>query len=683
MAGQGSRLAAGLLPCVLFISACGTHPKSDAGAAYADPATCAACHAGIAKSYAQTGMGRSFYRPTLASVTPNATYDHKPSGRYYGFTTHDNRFFQTRREVGYQNKPDNLLERPIDYVVGSGNHARTYLYKGSDGQLYEMPVSWYSEKGGSLAMSPGYDNPHPEDFRRPVPDDCLFCHNGYPRGNAVAEGIDCQRCHGPGQAHVDSAGKSRLIDPVKLDRDRQMDVCMQCHLETTSLRLPNAIRRFDRPAFSFRPGERLTDYEFFFDHAPNTGYDDRFEVAHHAYRLRKSACFLKSNMTCTTCHDPHQVQTVDHFVAVCRTCHANPHSTANCLDCHMWKRRSEDAVHTVMTDHFIQRRKPARDFLAGRDETSPVYKGEVIPYYGASEVYTALAQVEHESNLEAGIPLLERVIAKEKSVAPDVYVELGEAYSKAGRPDLAIQSFQKGGNTRELAAAYAQAGDYAKTVAIGRPAGAIARTNLGNAYLHLGNADRAIELLDADTPEAQNLLGLAWLAKQNEVAAERAFRYALALQPDMAEAYENLANLLAGRHDYAQAEWCFRKAILSDPAYAGAHHSYGLLLVLTKSYDLALTEFHEAVKLDPASPRNHLDYGDALLARKRTVDAQAEYTRAVQLAREPAPEFYEACLSLGGLLKSTGRASEAQSQLQKAARSSDPEIRQSALKLLQ
>jgi len=30
----------------------------------------------------------------------------------------------------------------------------------------------------------------------------------------------------------------------------------------------------------------------------------------------------------------------------------------------MPKRRAEDAVHTVMTDHFIQRQKPSRDLLA-------------------------------------------------------------------------------------------------------------------------------------------------------------------------------------------------------------------------------------------------------------------------------------------------------------------------------
>jgi len=39
-----------------------------------------------------------------------------------------------------------------------------------------------------------------------------------------------------------------------------------------------------------------------------------------AYRLRKSACFRASQMTCTTCHDPHQAlrgqQAVEHYTSV-------------------------------------------------------------------------------------------------------------------------------------------------------------------------------------------------------------------------------------------------------------------------------------------------------------------------------------------------------------------------------
>jgi len=53
-------------------------------------------------------------------------------------------------------------------------------------------------------MSPGYDRPDQQDFRRAIGADCLFCHDGYlVQGDRIPEGIDCQRCHGPGRRHAE------------------------------------------------------------------------------------------------------------------------------------------------------------------------------------------------------------------------------------------------------------------------------------------------------------------------------------------------------------------------------------------------------------------------------------------------------------------------------------------------
>ena len=65
-----------------------------------------------------------------------------------------------------------------------------------------------------------------------------------------------------------------------------------------------------------------------FDHASGTGREDKFEIVSAAYRLRRSACFLKSSgaMLCTTCHNPHRVprgtEAVAHYDRVCRECHS-------------------------------------------------------------------------------------------------------------------------------------------------------------------------------------------------------------------------------------------------------------------------------------------------------------------------------------------------------------------------
>ena len=393
-------------------------PAGDAG--YVDSAICAGCHQAIARSYQLTGMGHSLYPPTpgntVEDYTAQNTVHNQASGLDYTMVERDGKFYQRRSEVGFDGKETNVVEQQIDYVIGSGNHARSYLHRGPDGRLVELPVSWYIENSGSWAMSPGYDRKDQEDFRRAIPGECMLCHNGLPlkgsypqRGNTglsvfpkeIPEGIDCQRCHGPGGAHVRAALaantpaekiRQAIVNPARLSRDRQLEVCMQCHLETSSSLMPNEIRRYSRTIDSYRPGEPLRDYKLLFDRASVSGQSDRFEIAHAGYRLRMSACFRSSQMTCLTCHDPHQSYRTStstaHYLAVCQGCHqsvvhrASLPAGTDCLSCHMPKRRTDDVVHVVMTDHFIQRLKPDRDLLAPMAEAANEPQGleGVVPY---------------------------------------------------------------------------------------------------------------------------------------------------------------------------------------------------------------------------------------------------------------------------------------------------------------
>src|SRR5215510_1604615 len=196
--------------------------------------------------------------------------------------------------------------------------------------MIELPITWYAENGGYWAMSPGYDRPDHAGFSRKINYRCMSCHNGYIQiqsqadageGSArfperLPEGIDCQRCHGPGKAHVEVVRqgappervRGAIINPARLSLDRKMEVCMQCHLETTSQKLPATLLRYGRGAFSYRPGEPLEDFILHFDRPPGGKDEDRFEFVSAAYRLRKSACYLKSRgaLTCVTCHNPHE-----------------------------------------------------------------------------------------------------------------------------------------------------------------------------------------------------------------------------------------------------------------------------------------------------------------------------------------------------------------------------------------
>ena len=753
-----------------------TPPSKPTESDYVDPAICAGCHQEIAKTYSGTGMGRSFGRVD-ASLVPEdlsgASVYNRPSEMHYQLEKRDGKLFEKRFQTGFRGEQTNVVEEPADYVIGSGNHARTYLHRDAQGRLIELPVSWYAENSGYWAMSPGYDRKDQEDFRRAIPDGCMFCHNGYPAplsrfnpgsldppafGQNLPEGIDCQRCHGPGQAHVTAAisGASAdairraIVNPARLDRDRQLEVCMQCHLETSSSHMPNQIVRYDRNAFSYRPGEPLGQFELYFDSVSNQS-SDRFEIAHAAYRLRKSQCFLKSQMTCLTCHDPHKSYrgpgAMQHYLEVCQSCHQTVQHTvalpagSNCVSCHMPARRTDDAVHVVMTDHYIQRVRPSRDLLAPltEAESKPADARGIMLYYPPklpptpdSELYLALAGVKDGSAGERGIDRLQNAIAKDKPAEPEFYFELGRAYAKAGNREAAIRWYEEALERRpndlavckELAAALLAEGRDMQAQTVLREALVAAPTNdqlladLGNIYLRRGQIAAARQVLyraldsNPSLSEAENLLGLAEVRAADRQGAEKRFRNAIRDDPNMAEAHNNLANLLSGTGQYPEAAYEFQKAIWIEPGYAEAHHGYALVLELMHSFDQAAGELEQAARLNPQDAETHSDFGDLLAARGDLDGAAREYQSAIERSPRTAelyaslagiwaaqgktsqaerqfekaiglkPDLYEAHLGLALALAKEGRPTEARAHCQKAAQSPDPAVRDAALNLL-
>jgi predicted CXXCH cytochrome family protein len=764
-----------MLP-LLFVSlapSAGSSPRlfiSGEDAGYIEPAACASCHREIYETYRRTGMGRSFYRPALANMVEDSsrrnTYYHEASDQHYTMIQRGGRYFQRRHQIGPDGGEINVVEKEIDFVLGSGNHSRTYLHKTPNGQLEEMPLAWYAEKGGYWAMNPGYDRPDHLDFRRKLDRECFFCHNAYPQieatpgagerelflRGAVPEGIDCQRCHGPGRTHVQSVGAGRpldairksIVNPARLSPQRQLELCFQCHLESTSHKLPYSLRRFDRGFFSFRPGEPLENYALYFDHASGTGYDDKFEIAHAAYRLLKSSCFLKSNgaLTCTTCHDPHQAaqgeQATRRYVRVCQSCHAAAHNAAqNCVTCHMPRRRTDDVVHVVMTDHFIQRNRPSRDLLAPirekHDTAQSSYQGEVVLLYppllpatAQTELYLATAQVVEGSNFAAGIPRLRKAIDTHKPPQAEFYFELANAYSKTGQDQKAIPYFEEAlrRNPRFPAALinYSTAlTDVGRAVKVleSAPHDAATLNALGSAHLRMNWLDQAVTTLhravriDSDLPEVYVNLGIALSRKGDRAEAIDAFQSAIRLSPSLSAAHSNLANLLDARGDVALAQYHFRKAIAADPTQAVVHYNYGLTLVKRKMYEEGESELSTALELDPRMAEAATSLAMALEGRGKSEAAIEYYRRALQIkpslmathfnlglallrqgslsaARQQFeavvqsdPNDYQAHLHLGSILMSEGDHPAAAVHLRRASQSPRPDVRAAALRALE
>lgn len=240
----------------------------------------------------------------------------------------------------------------IEFVYGAGGGTDEVYFTRRGNQLFELPVAWMhpqGEWGASL-----FDPHGSGDLSRPLTPQCLECHTtwvDYHRGTLneygplqrELVGVTCERCHGPGKAHVDhhrsSPGATTGIDiiaPKSMTRQQRMDLCAQCHT--------NAVRHRKAP-FSYRPGEAIEEaYRIL-----KMRYPEEDRVANQVQYLQESRCYQQSEtLTCVNCHDPHHAPSKGDSSRthdVCRSCHQPDNCGAQdrlptgardqCVACHM------------------------------------------------------------------------------------------------------------------------------------------------------------------------------------------------------------------------------------------------------------------------------------------------------------------------------------------------------------
>ncbi len=654
---------------------------------------CQSCHAEIFRSYGEVAMARSFYRPSAENVIEDYTREnhfyHAPSNRHYRMVQREGRFFQRRYRLDSDGKEKNVLEWEVNWIIGSGAHARSYLSLDEGGVLRQLPVTWYPQIQ-RWGMSPGYDRPDHEDFGRQVTHSCLFCHNGYPLlpepsdrygqrnvfRSELPSGIGCHRCHGPGADHVKLASsgtaadgqiRQSIVNPARLSPERQLDVCLQCHLEAAAA--APRFRRSGRPVYSFKPGESLADYIVHFDLGdPDSEHPpDRFEIDSAGYRMRQSLCFSQSGgaMTCTTCHDPHRKlrgkEAVSHYRERCLSCHNRP-STAvhgetppgDCTACHMPKRRAQDVVHAVMTDHLIQRGPPEGDLLASLREDHSPGKEQPLLYFPRSlsawerNLYLGMAEVQTPGNLRQGLDRLTATLERKRAPFAEPWVKLAMAQAETGAIDAARASLER-----------------ALDIDPGSP---IARFNLAEAMRRQGQYAAALEqyrrTLAVDPNYAKAHLGLGLVNRQQGRPAMESFRRALQSDPLLAEAHLGLGRESLEKRRAAEAARHFLQALRVDPDSAEAHLNLGLAQARQGRHREALAAFRQAAALDPASPEAHYNLGVALARQGRAQEALQAFRQAVRLK----PEDAEAHANLGMAYSQLGRLEDAVAAFRQAVR---------------
>ena len=360
-------------------------PPTDEG--YVGSESCISCHREISDAYKSHPMYRSIQRigdnPALAAAQAKNTH---LSGKQRVFDVEIQPDSMVHHERMYDVSGELIYDFPVemDYVVGSGNRARAYLYQRGNA-LFMSPLNWYSQSE-KWDLAPGYLLDDQRRFDRRITEECLSCHAGrvaveFRSGNLVQNpafhemSIGCEKCHGPGEQHVRRYSSNKLqeiaesiVNPASLDSDQREAICNQCHLQAAA-----RIVRPGRSDLDFRPGQRLDDIWSILDVEHPISEDGKTHSVNHVQQMRESRCYSQSagRFGCTSCHDPHRIPSPserDQFYRrKCFNCHTEKSCTEaddtrkqqadSCIACHLPARKSSNISHVTQTDHRVKRVK--------------------------------------------------------------------------------------------------------------------------------------------------------------------------------------------------------------------------------------------------------------------------------------------------------------------------------------
>jgi hypothetical protein len=337
--------------------------SADEAADYVGDAACAGCHPKIAQQQARTR-----HNDTLRATTAKVDGSYFKSSQKlvdktipatYSTVVKDG-ICQMHMESQYGNG-----DVPANWAIGSGKNARTFLSRVEKANWAVLRLTYYTGAkrwNYTPAQAPGADLTTVAGKLQSEAEvvNCLSCHvtvmrtgDGEPDMTHTQPGVGCERCHGPGKAHVDSfkpgAVKTAAATMEKLHTATPAYInklCGACHRDDTNS----------------QAGDPHVEHDL-----------ARFE----GVALARSPCYIKSGaLSCTTCHDPHS--DADPVPAntdrVCLSCHAGPtKSTAavsaqgrlcpvnprtGCTPCHMPRQSIAGIPYARFTQHLIKVWKP-------------------------------------------------------------------------------------------------------------------------------------------------------------------------------------------------------------------------------------------------------------------------------------------------------------------------------------
>lgn len=614
------------------------------------------------------------------------------TSRFY--TQGDNFFVQTDGPDG------TLTDYKISYTFGV-TPLQQYLIEFPGGRYQALGIAWDTrpqKEGGQrwFHLYPDEKIAHDDELHWTGPNQnwnymCAECHSTNLRKNYdLADNtytttwtdinVACEACHGPGSRHVAWAEKTHQQDKKTQANQKGLQIQFPpfsdkawqftAGAQTAKLTVP-AVAHTEIEACA-RCHSRRSNITDVFEHGKplldthlvsllEQGlYHPDGQILDEVYVY---GSFLQSKMyqagvTCSDCHEPHNITLRETGNALCTRCHRSDHfdsqthhfhSTgsegAQCVACHMPSKTY--MVVDPRRDHSIRVPRPDLSSTLGtpnacnqcHEKQSTQWAADYVrKWYGPQKQraphYGEIFKAGHAGDQNADLAL----------------IKLAEETTNSGIVRASALSLLRGYPSHKMAEAL-QTGmkDKDPLVRIGalRALDAIdprQRFEMGNHLLK--DSIRAVrteagrqlapvthntltssqqtdlhqaideyiqsQLVNAERPGSHLNLGILHTEREKFLQAEEAYTTALRLDPGFYPALVNLADLYRMQKRDKEGEPLLRQALTLAPDDASVHHALGLLLIRTGQKSEAMPALKRAWELQSDNPRYGYVYGVAL-----------------------------------------------------------------------
>jgi len=713
------KIVASLLVVCLFIA---IPVSSDAGkdSGYAGSVSCRECHEKFYTLWSTSHHGLAMQPYTKAFAANNLT----PQTEDITIKNKNYRFDIKKGIVTESFKKDRK-NYPVKHVMG-GKYVYFFLTPMERGRLQVLPISydvrkkeWY-DTTASFVRHFIETTDRPVDWKDPMltfNTACYGCHVSQLKTNYdlktdsykstwAEPGINCETCHGPGEAHNKMAKATPKGQPLKelkiistktMTPEQRDHMCVSCHTKGGPI------------TAGFTPGDRYFDHfdlttlehpDFYPDGrdlGENYTYTlwmmspcvkvGKLECMHcHTssgrYRFKKE----KFNDACMPCHDKHVKDPIVH------THHKPDSEGSKCISCHMPKtefarmERSDHSMRPPMPTASIAFKSPnacnvchkdkdarwADDFVhkwRTRDYQSPVIHvsnlieaGRKREWNRLEEMLSYIANKDRDQVYAAS--LLRLLMACHDEKKWPVLIKALNDPSPLVRT-AAAEGLQGYYTPESVDALLKTARDEYRLVRI-RAISSLAAIPVEyipeqqRKYFQSAlNELKASLMVRPDDFGAHYNLGNYYMSLREYKKAVSSFETAIKLRPDAVVPYVNISMAYVNLGDKKKAEGSLRKALKIEPENAPANFNLGLLMAEMGRMENAENALMTAFMADPQMAQ--AAYNLCIILAKDRISEAVTWCRKASDLRPQEPKY---AYTLAFYLSQKGEKDEAIRTLQ-------------------